>query len=317
LIKKLQSGIRQRKVRVFLVFLLLSVTAWLISRLSQTYSHTVEFALDYSHLPEGMVMVEAPPEEIGVRIRANGFQLLGYQVSPKKVALDLREARRGGKGYFISPQAYRDQIEGQLGQGVGLLQIPADTIFMNFQQLQSKTVPVQVEASLDFAQNYMLDGEIRIEPAQVHLLGPPDEIDSILRVHTEPLTLNSIKEDFTFELSLQEAGILPHTEFSEDRIQVSGTVFRFSETVLQLPVEVVNLPEGMDIQTFPGSVGVLCKGRVAALKALSPSDFRLVADYNAPEAETGRLMLSLVESPAPVYEAQLLESSVEFIIRRE
>lgn len=297
--------------------MLLSLTAWLISRLSQTYSHTVEFALDYAHLPEGMVMVEAPPEEIGVRIRANGFQLLGYQVSPKKVSLDLREARTTAKGYFISPQAYRDQIEGQLGQGVGLLQIPADTIFMNFQQLQSKTVPVRVQASLDFAQNYMLDGAIRLEPSQVHLLGPPDEIDSILEVHTAPLSLNNVKEDFAIELSLEEAGKLTHTEFSEDRIQVSGKVFRFSETVLQLPVEVVNLPDGLNIQTFPEFVGVLCKGRVAGLKSLSAADFRLIADYTAPEAESGRLMLTLAEQPDQVYEAQLLESSVEFIIRRE
>lgn len=304
-------------MRVFLLFLLFSLAAWLISRLSQTYTHSVTFSLEYAHAPEGMVMMETPPGEMGVRIQANGFQLLGYQLSPKKVEIDLREARRGEKGYFISPQSYRDQIEKQLGQGTGLLQIPADTIFMNFQQLQSKTVPVQVQASLDFDQNYMLDGAVAVEPAQVHLLGPPDEIDSIERVHTEPLNLSGLREDFEYELGLLEAGRLTHTRFSKARVRVSGAVFRFSETVLQVPVEVVNLPGGMEIQTFPDEVGVLCKGRVAELKTLSPADFRLVADYSAPESETGRLMLALVGQPEAVYETQLLEASVEFIIRRE
>ncbi len=304
-------------MRVFLIFLACSFGAWLITRLSQTYSHTVNFRLSFTHMPENRVLLEPPPGEIGVRIRASGFQLLGYQLNPKTVEIDLREAREARKGYFISPQSYRDQIERQLGQGIGMLQIPSDTIFMNFQQLKSRTVPVRVQLNLDFAQNYMLDGTLEVAPEQVHLLGPPEEIDSISEVHTEPVSLTGVKEDFQYELGLEEASELSHTEFSEDRIRVSGRVFRFSETVVEVPVEVINVPDGIEIQTFPEAVGVLCKGRVAGLKELRPEDFHLVADYSAPEAETGRLMLALTAQPDGVYEAQLLESSVEFIIKRE
>ncbi len=308
---------RHRKVRVFLIFLFFSFLAWLISRLSLTYTHTVDFNLVYQHMPENMVLLEPPPEELGVRIRANGFQMLGFQLNPKEVGIDLREARQGSRGYFISPQSYRDQIDRQLGQGVALLQIPADTIFMNFQELRAKTVPVQLDLSLDLAQNYMLDGSVRVEPEKVHLLGPPEEIDSIEAVFTEPLSLTDVKEDFQYELSLSGKGRYPHTEFSAERIRVVGTVFRFSETVVQVPVEVTGVPEDIEIQTFPEVVGVLCKGRMAGLKALRPEDFKLVADYRAPESETGRLMLSLTDYPDTVYETLLLEPSVEFIIRRE
>jgi len=308
---------RHRKVRVFLIFLVCSFGAWLISRLSETYTHTVGFNLAFTHMPENRVLLDPPPEEIGVRIRANGFQLLGYQLSPRTVEIDLRDARDSRKGAYISPQSYREQIERQLGQGIGMLQIPSDTIYMNFQQLRSKTVPVRVQATLDFAQNYMLDGDLTVEPAQVHLLGPSEEIDSIAEVHTEPLVLSDLKTDFQHELGLMEAETFRYTEFSEERIQVSGRVFRFSETVVEVPVEVVGVPEGIEIQTFPETVGILCKGRIEGLKDLRPADFHLVADYSDPEAETGRLMLSLTAQPEGVYEAQLLESSVEFIIRRE
>mgnify|MGYP002064299194 CR=1 FL=1 len=198
-----------------------------------------------------------------------------------------------------------------------MLQIPSDTIFMNFQQLRSKTVPVRVQTALDFAQNYMLDGDLTVEPSQVHLLGPSEEIDSIEEVHTKPLTLSDLKADFQQELALEEADIYRHTEFSEQRIRVSGRVFRFSETVVEVPVEVVGVPEGIEVQTFPESVGVLCKGQIDGLKNLRPADFHLVADYTDPEAGTGRLTLSLTARPEGVYEAQLLEPSVEFIIKRE
>ena len=137
MIKKLKSGIRHRKVRVFLIFLACSFGAWLISRLSETYSHSVNFNISYTHMPENRVLMDPPPSEIGVRIRANGFQLLGYQLSPRTLEIDLRNARESRKGSYISPQSYREQMERQLGQGIGMLQSPTDTIFMNFQELGS------------------------------------------------------------------------------------------------------------------------------------------------------------------------------------
>jgi hypothetical protein len=316
-IKNIQSGIRHKKVRVFLIFLLLSITAWFITRLSETYSHTVDFALEYTHQPEGMLMVDTPPEELGVRIRANGFQLLRYQLSPKEIRIDLREARQARNGYYISPQTYRNQIEQQLNQGIGLLQVPSDTIFMNFQQLRSKTVPVRLSGELDFAQNYMLEGDLQLEPGQVHLLGPPSEIDGIEVVYTEPLSLSGLKEDFVQELSIERGDGFPNTEFSTDRIRVSGKVFRFSEAVIEVPVEVINVPDSLEVQTFPDVVGVLCKGKIEGLKSLGSRDFRLTADYNSPAQETGRLLLYLEKQPEGVHETQLLESSVEFITKRE
>lgn len=262
-------------------------------------------------------MVDTPPGELGVRIRANGFQLLRYQLSPKKIKIDLREVRQGNNGYFISPQSYRNQIEQQLSQGIGLLEVPSDTIFLNFQKMQSKTVPVRIPAGLDFAQNYMLEGELLLEPGQVHLLGPPSEIDSIDVVFTEPMPITGIKEDFKQELSIDSRYRYPNTEFSQDRIQVSGSVFRFSEAVIEVPVEVINLPDSMVVQTFPSTVGVLCKGRIEGLKSLVSDNFRLIADYNAPSSENGRLMLKLAAQPEGVHETQLLETSVEFITKRE
>lgn len=308
---------KHRKVRVFLVFLAFSFTAWFISRLSQSYSHTVKVSLEYAHLPGEMVLMNAPPEAVGVRLRASGFQLLRYQLSPKTIVIDLREAQQGSRGFYISPAAYWGQIEAQLGESASLLQAPGDTLFVDFQKVISKTVPVRVEASLDFAQNHMLDGELVISPETVEVLGPPAEIDSLNELRTVPLALEQIKEDFERTLALAGREHFPHTRFSAERISVSAKVFRFSEAVVEVPVEVVNAPEGLQIQMFPKIVGVLCRGRIAALKDLKPEDFQLVADYASSQVESGRLQLSLIKQPGEVYEAQPLETSVEFIIKRE
>jgi len=317
LIRRFKSGIRNTRVRDFLLFLTLSFLAWMISRLSETYTHPVSIQMRYEQAPDSLILVSSPPDRLQVRIRASGFQLLRYQLSPKQIRVNLKEVQRLGGRYFIRPDAYRRQVESQLDAAVGLLEMPADTLFMDLQRLRSRTVSVRAEVGIDLSQNYMLEGELSVEPDKIHLLGPPEEIDTISFLRTVPLRLTDVRESFARELSLEAVTRLPHTRFSAQKVQVSGTVFRFSETVVDVPIHIINLPENLEIRTFPPTVGILCRGRIEALKNLGPDDFRIEADFEAPDPETGRLGLLLTEMPAGVYNATLLENSVEFIVRRE
>ena len=317
MIKRFKSGIRNSRVRDFLLFLALSFLAWMISRLSETYTQHVSIQMQYVQVPDSLILVSAPSQRLPVRIRANGFHLLRYQLSPKKIEVNLSEIQRSGGRYFVRPDTYRRQVESQLEATVGLLEMPPDTLFVDLQRLHSRTVPVRADIALGLAQNHMLEGEVGVEPTRVHLLGPHEEIDTIAQLWTAPLRLNEVRESFTRDLPLEAAARLPNTRFSAVKVQVSATVFRFSETVVDVPISIVNLPEKAEIRTFPPTVGVLCRGRMETLKDLGPDDFRIEADFTAPDPETGRLGLVLILQPASIQDAVLLENSVEFIVRRE
>lgn len=317
MIKKLKSGIKTPKAKIFLLFLLCSFLAWLITRLAQTYEHTLSFRLEYQQAPDSLILMTRPPEDLGVRVRANGFQLFRYQVSPKTIGINLNSADRSRGRYFIPPAVYRRQVESQLGDAITLLEMAGDTIYLDFQALRSRTVPVRPVVEIELAQNHMLEGPIRVRPPSIHLLGPPGEIDTIRELRTEPLELSGVRDSVVRVLRLQAAGNLPNTRFSAEEVTVSARVFRFSETVVDVPVEVINLPDDREVRTFPASVGVLCKGKIESLKDLSASDFRVVADFENPDPETGRLTLRIEEQPSGISSGVLLESSVEFIVRSE
>ncbi len=273
--------------------------------------------MQYQQSPDSLVLLTQPPQDLNVRVRASGFQLLRYQVSPRDVAIDLSTAQRRNGTFFIGPEAYRRQVESQLGDAMGLLEISRDTIFLDFQTLRSRTVPVRAAVQIELARNYMLDGPIEVDPPNVHLLGPPGEIDTIREVWTEPLRLTGVRDSISRSLKLPAAGRLPNTRFSTGQVTVTAGVFRFSETVVDVPVEVINLPADREVRTFPASVGILCKGRIEALKELEASDFRIVADFENQDPETGRLLLRIAEQPESIQSGVLLESTVEFIVRSE
>ena len=117
--------------------------------------------------------------------------------------------------------------------------------------------------------------------------------------------------------ALYKADSLENTTYSANSIKISGKVFRFSEKILELPVEVINLPEGAEIKTFPNTISVLCKAKIERLKDLGPSDFKLIADYAQAAKGAQQMTVRLTEKPEEVYSAQLLAGQVEFILKRE
>ncbi len=302
---------------MFALFLVFATGAWLISRLSQTYTHTVAIQLTYQDPPDSLILVNTPAREIPARLRANGFQLLSLQIKPKVVDLDLSRAHRRAQSYIIDSEMCSNQIQQALGDGIGLISIPKDSLRLNFQALRSKSVEVRPKIQIELAQNFMLQGSLEIRPPRVHLLGPPDEIDTINQVVTDPLILKDLRDNFESEVTISGMEGLPNTRTSVEKVRISGTVIRFSEVIIEIPVVVTGVPEGMEIRTFPDNIGLLCKGGVSTLKDLNPSDFRIEAPYDQPDPESGRLPLSLVRKPESVLAVDLLETSVEFIIRKE
>lgn len=291
--------------------------AWLISRLSQTYTHTVSFPLTYENAPDSLILVSAPPIELPAKLRTNGFLLLRYQVSPKPVALDLSKAQRKGTRLFVDPETCRTTLQGQLDKAVTLISVPPDTLRYDFQALKSRTLPVHADVTLEMAQNFMLDGTLEVDPPNIHILGPPGEIDTLQYLRTEPLDLTDVKESFEQELRIAGIEGMVHSRLSKEAVLVRAAVYRFSEIILEVPVEVEGIPEGIDIRTFPDRIGLLCKGRIEVLKDLDSTDFRVQADFNAPDTISGRLPLLLITKPEAVSSVDLLETSVEFIVRRE
>ena len=68
----------------------------MISRLSETYTQHVSIQMQYVQVPDSLILVSAPSQRLPVRIRANGFHLLRYQLSPKKIEVNLSEIQRSG-----------------------------------------------------------------------------------------------------------------------------------------------------------------------------------------------------------------------------
>lgn len=316
--KKLLHGLNQRKVKVFSLFLLCSFLAWFLSNLSESYESRADFTINYRNLPDTLLLGKNSENTLEAKLKTSGFQFLYFNFFKKRIDLDVSQVTHQNGNYVLTEATLKKQIEQQLSQNISLMDLGRDQLKVDLYQVVSREVPIKADVSLQFEQNYILDGALEITPNHLVVKGPGNEVDTLKSIVTGPLQLANLSADFSREVPLIFPKGLDNTIFSNGRVNVSGKVVRFSEKVFQVPVQVVNLPEGYQVKTFPNVVTVLCKATVDRLKELSLNDFGVTADYgqlNGTDKNT--LFLRLSKSPENVYDVKLQEPSVNFVLEQE
>ena len=316
--KKVLNGLNQKKAKVFSLFLLCSFLAWFISNLSETYESRAYFTLNYRNLPDSLLLGKNSNNEIEAKLKTSGFQFLYYKIFRSQIDIDVSQVEYRNGQYVLSEEVLRRQMDQQLSQNISLLDLDRNVLEVDLYQVDSKKIPIQAKLKLQLQQNYILDGKIKISPDSVEVKGPKNEIDTIKSIKTVAIQLTDVNEDFSSEVSLVFPKGLDNSIFSEGRATVSGKVSKFSEKVFEVPVQVVNAPEGYQIRTFPNSVTILCKATIERLKEISASDFEIVADYAQLDgSESSKLFLEITESPQKVYDIKLEENTVNFVLEQQ
>ncbi len=314
--EEIKRSNNKRKLNIFLIFLLCSFLAWLVSKLSETYTTSVRFNLVFINAPDSLVYSGASFDAIDARLEANGFQLLRNNFYENKLKINLSKLRKEKGDYFLTRADYQNQVEKQVSGKMNLLELNGDTLFIELYKLSQKEVPIIPGIQLVLAQNHLVNGGLRVDPPMVLLKGPEEELNNISSVYTSEALLEQVSEDFTVSAELIKPPELRNTVFSQNTVKISGKVFRFSEKIIEIPVSVVNIPEGTQISTYPNTVGVLCKAEVDTLKKIEAKDIEIFADFNKKNSGEAILQLELGEFPEGVYDLQLLQDEVEFILKR-
>ncbi len=316
--KKVLRGLNQKKVKVFSLFLLCSFLAWFISNLSETYESRAYFTLNYRNLPDSLLLGKNSNNQIEAKLRTSGFQFLYYKIFKRRIDIDVSQVEFQNGGYIMSEETLRRQMDQQLSQSISLLELDRNQLMVDMYQVDTKKIPIEAKLDLQLEQNYILDGKVKISPDSVEVKGPNNEIDTIKSIKTQPIELNNVNADFSNEVSLVFPKGLNNSIFSIGRATVSGKISKFSEKVFDVPVQVINIPEGYQVKTFPNSVTILCKATIERLKEISASDFEIIADYGQLKgSESSTLFLEVTESPKKVYDVRLEENTVNFVMEQQ
>lgn len=316
LIKEIIASIKNRKINVFFLFLLLAFVILVFTKLSNEYTNTITFNIDKINVPEDIVVLNDSNNKLKVTLKTHGFKWLTYYFSQPKIKLDfskdLKKTKAGfiwdkSKAFIYSKEKFGDKVE--------LYNISPDTLLFRYDVNLVKKIPVILSEDVDFASGFDLAKGYTIKPDSVVVIGPELIASKINFVQTQTLRLKNVKSDVSQTVKLKLPKSEKNLTFSVSEVKVSAKVDKFTEGILKIPVVVTNVPEGMTVNYFPKTVNVTYYTSLNNFNAITEKDFAVVCDFSIMKAnQQDFLTPELTKISKLVKSAKVNQQPIEFII---
>lgn len=305
-----------KKLRVFLLFLFLSILFWSLIKLSKEYIAEVEFDLSYSDVPQNKLIQNEPDEKVTLTLRTVGFKLLNYGFKRRVLDYSLSEiSRKTGSLYFSETKSNINFLQAQLSAETVVLNIEPDTLFFDLGVKKSKKVSVQSRVDFQFKTGFNFVKPYELSAKEITIAGPEKIIDTIDNVFTEPFEVKNISESFEQKIKL----ISPNESvvLSTDEIVVSGEVDKITDGSYTIPFEIINLPRNVIISTYPKEVKVVYQVALKDFNKIPENSFRVQCDYSQTENNgLDYLIPKIVDKPEIIHDVKIVPNKIEFLIKK-
>ena len=308
------SQYKNSKPKVFLVFLLIAFVFWMLARSSRQNAARLEVKVAYYNLPEGYMLGEDARESLPVDMFTTGFEYLFYRLKEPEVLIDLQRYWQAGDTLVRIPSSTVGQlIANQLDQSEAARLSALSELVVPLDQNISRKVAVIPDVQLEFREGFKQVGKAELNPDSVMLSGPSHMFDGLVGISTKKWTMKDVFQTQTsrLELILPERGQL---QMEQPGVDVRVVVSEFTQKDLELPIEVINVPDEITVKLIPQSLTLSFDVAVDQFNAWGPMDFRVICDYQKRNEEENFMIPELVLKPAEIDRVELGERKIDYLI---
>ncbi len=301
-----------------LLFILLSVFLWFLIKLSKEgYTTEFSFPVEYVNIPSDKRFNQKPVSAIKVRVRSHGYDLLKHKLRsfrPIEVELGSNVKFDGGRYYWVT-NSKKGLINLEFDDNTEIVSINPDTVFFDFNAVKSKKVKVYLNSKRLYSNFKTFFSPPEISPDSIIISGAEQDVNRIDSIFTEAVELKAAEDTVIHKVDLQ----LPKNkglEFSAKSVSVKVRYTNLTEGTFNIPVKVINLPVGYELNVFPAKVLVKYQVPVQDFDRVSDADFEAYVDFaeiqDNPEARF--LAVKLQAAPAFLRKVTVDPKQLEFIL---
>ncbi|MFO8146074.1 MAG: CdaR family protein [Bacteroidota bacterium] len=302
-------------LKTFLFFLAFSAFVWIFVQFSKQYSEVVGFPITYVNVPKDKIILSDSPKSLELRLRDNGINIAFRKIFPKKLVIDISETTEDGNKLVYDLEKQKQAILTQLNIDYDDVNFLQEDLTINFEQRTVKRLPIVPEIDLSFSVGYSALEGIKLEPDSVTISGPENILDTLQKVHTRSLKINNISKDVQGTIKLNTSN-LEKLNFYRKEVEYSLRTDKFTEGKAVVPVELINVPENLNVVIFPKEVTVFYQVSLQQFDKIKPSGFKVVADFKKASNGDGYLLTQIAKKPQLVNNVRLNEQKIQFIIKR-
>ncbi|HEV7230239.1 MAG TPA: CdaR family protein [Bacteroidia bacterium] len=309
-----------RKATVFAICLCIASFFWVITTLSMPFPSLLKFPVKYVNLPKDKLISNNLPDSLELDIKASGFEILRCRMKQHldPIVIDASSYRphKNSGYYFITTNTKLDNISRQIGNGLKILSIIPDTIFLNFSRKASKIVPVKANVELSFRKEYQQSDSIVIFPKEIRISGSPALLDKVKELHTQDVVLKDLDKSVTLRKAVLINSEFKQLELASDSVSIKVPVAKFTEGEVSVALEMLHVPPGTSLKVFPDKIKITYLVSFDSFEKVKPEMFRAVIDYAKLEEGSTKIKVDMVRVPTFIRSVMLNPDRVEYIVRK-
>lgn len=301
---------------IFLFFLALSGIFWLAMTLNETMEKEISIPLEVTNVPKDVMITSEIHDTLKVTVRDKGYTIGSYvygnSIQPVKVNF-ANYARSGGHGVVTTADLLK-LVRNQLDKSTSIVTIKPEKFDIYYNFGNKETRPVVVNGKVTAGTNYFIS-EQKVSPEQVTVYASEEVMKNIKSVMTAPVNdLRNLTEDP--EKRVVKLEPIAGAKFDPDQVTLEVKVDVYQNDSIEVPVTVVNAPEGRSIVVVPSIVKVHYVRPSKAKAKFRATDFRVEADYGEMGTPSSKCRLK-VKSINPAAKTPKLEvEEVNCIIKQ-
>lgn len=310
-------SIVNKEFLIFLFFLLLSGSFWLVMTLNESAEEEIEVPVYLTNVPKNAVMTTEMADTIRVTVRDKGFMLLSYLYGEgiRPVSVNFSTYANRSTGHGVVPMAeIQRQLSKSLASSSRIVSIKPDKMEFYFNYGLSKRVPVRLSGSVVPGKSFYL-ARTRFSPDIVTIYANKRILDSIKSVPTSYLRIANFEDTISQEVNLKP---ITGVKIVPSSVKITFYPDVLTEESMEVPILPIHVPEGKTLRTFPSRVRVKFIVGASLFRSIKAEQFSVVADYNElVEHPSDKCNVHLRAYPHGISKMELEINKVDYLIEQQ
>ncbi|WP_316830076.1 CdaR family protein [Pedobacter aquatilis] len=309
------TKIERRRVFSLLACLLLAIAAWFFMALNNKYVYTAKTVLIYKNFPQNRAFHPLQSDTVDLQVEGTGWQLLfaRLRINPQSISVSLNKLNTRDFVVF-SDQLYN--VNKQLETSQKVISIKPDTLYFDFTKRTVKRVPVKLVQQLDFVKQYGIASEIKLNPKQITVTGPIEELNKIHEWSTDTLKLNQVQNSTTVRINMQHS-THKNVNIFPPSVEVKLPVDEFTEKTLEVPLKLTNNRNFNSIKLYPRKVKVTFMVALSYFDQVDETFITATVDVDEWSVlHHNKFTVKLTEFPDYCKLVKIVPSKVDFVVEK-
>jgi len=240
-----------------LLAVLMAFLLWFHVATEKEYEIDLRYSLAYEGLADNLIMASPPPEEVVVRGRGSGKNLLPIIFSHRSWPVDLSSFSDGVAEIQLESQDVPDAGT----EGIEFLaMVPETRLQVDLDRKEQKTVPIIANFVYEPREGYLRVGPESFSPDSVRLTGPASTLANIKDVHTRPRTFSNLSGPVDTDVELEPLTAYNVTR-NIDECRLHADIQPYEEKIFTgIPVSASRRADRKRLEFDPDSVAVTVGG---------------------------------------------------------